>query len=130
MVQLGYPMGTLIPSSAFALVLMLPKEYVDAWGWRLPFLLAFPLMAIALHIWVKVQESPVFREPQKLDDRPKVPAVRVFTWAGDRRFATIMATLMGVGGFYVMNTFMRNYVTSTLGVDCKTMSTRPWWPPT
>lgn len=108
MVQPGHPMGTLIPSSAFALVLMPPKEFVDAWDWRLPFLLAFPLMAIALYIWVKVQESPVFREPQKLDDRPKVPAMRVFTWGGDRLIATIMATLMGVGGFYVMNTFMRS----------------------
>ncbi|MCV7530510.1 MFS transporter [Micrococcus luteus] len=73
LVQLGSPVGTLISSGAFALVLMLPKETFDAWGWRLPFLVGFPLLDVALYIRVKVEESPVFKELQKRDDRPKVP---------------------------------------------------------
>ena len=43
--QLGSPVGTLMSSGAFALVLLLPDETFDSWGWRLPFLAAFPLLA-------------------------------------------------------------------------------------
>src|SRR5690606_7468046 len=44
LVQIGSPMGTLLSSGAFALVLMMPAETFDAWGWRLPFLAAFPML--------------------------------------------------------------------------------------
>lgn len=121
LVQLGSPVGTLLSSGAFALVLMLPADAVDSWGWRLPFLFAFPLLGIALWIRVKVEESPVFEELQKMDDRPKVPAAQVFTKAGGRLLIAIMAALLGVGGFYVMNTFVLSYATNTLGVERQTV---------
>lgn len=43
---------------------------MDAWGWSLLFIFAFPLLAIALYIRVKVEESPVVEELQTLNDRP------------------------------------------------------------
>lgn len=121
LVQLGSPVGTLVSSGAFALVLLLPPAAVDAWGWRLPFLFAFPLLGIALWIRLKVEESPVFKELQKLDDRPKAPAAQVFTRAGGRLLVAIMAALLGVGGFYVMNTFVLSYATSVLKVERQTV---------
>src|SRR5688500_9614568 len=38
---------------------MSPEAFA-AWGWRLPFLLSFPLLGISLYIRVKMQESPLF----------------------------------------------------------------------
>lgn len=117
LVQVGSPVGTLLSSGAFALVIMLPPESFDAWGWRLPFLAAFPMLGIALWIRLKVEESPVFRELLESGDTEKVPALLVFRKAFGRLVVAIMAALLGVGGFYVMNTFVVSYTTNTLGVD-------------
>ncbi|MDI2099176.1 MFS transporter [Klugiella sp. YN-L-19] len=117
LVQVGSPVGTLLSSGAFALVLLFPSETFDAWAWRLPFLAAFPMLIVALWIRVKVEESPIFEELLREDQRAKVPALQVFTKAGGRLVVAIMAAFLGVGGFYVMNTFVVSYVTNNLGGD-------------
>lgn len=117
MVQLGSPAGTLLSSGAFALVLLLPGDVVDVWGWRLPFLAAFPLLAIALWIRLKVEESPVYEQLAQLDDRPKAPALQVFTKSFGRLVVAIAAALLGVGGFYLLNTYVISYTTTMLDVE-------------
>ena len=117
LVQVGSPVGTLMSSGAFALVLLLPAEVFDSWGWRLPFLAAFPLLLIALYIRLKVEESPIFHELVKLEERAKIPAVDVFRQAWGRLIVAIAAAFLGVGGFYIMTTFVISYGTNTLGLD-------------
>lgn len=117
MVQLGSPVGTLLSSGAFALVLLLPEETVFSWGWRLPFLAAFPLLAIALWIRLKVEESPVYEQLAEMDDRPKVPALQVFTKSFGRLATAISAALLGVGGFYLLNTYVISYTTTVMDVE-------------
>ncbi|GAA1796754.1 MFS transporter [Agromyces neolithicus] len=117
LIQIGSPVGTLISSGAFALVLLLPPDAFDAWGWRLPFLGAFPLLAVALYIRLKVEESPIFKDLVALDERAKIPALEVFRKSGGRLLVAIAAALLGVGGFYLMTTFVVSYGTNTLGVD-------------
>lgn len=117
MVQLGSPVGTLLSSAAFTLVLLLPSDSVDAWGWRLPFLAAFPLLGIALLIRLQVEESPVFAQLMENDDQPKTSAFEVFRSGWKQLCVAICVALLGVGGFYVMNTFVVSYATGTLGVE-------------
>ncbi|WP_104045772.1 MFS transporter [Arthrobacter sp. ZGTC412] len=117
LVQVGSPVGTLMSSGAFALVLLMPPEVFDSWGWRLPFLAAFPLLLVALYIRLKVEESPIFRELVKLEKRAKIPAVDVFRQAWGRLIVAIAAAFLGVGGFYIMTTFVISYGTTTLGMD-------------
>ncbi|MEU4013676.1 MFS transporter [Microbacterium sp. NPDC028030] len=117
LIQIGSPAGTLISSGAFALVLLMPPAVFDAWGWRLPFLLAFPLLGIALYIRLKVEESPIFQELVALEARAKVPALDLFRRAGGRLAVAVAAAMLGVGGFYLMTTFVVSYGANTLGVD-------------
>ncbi|WP_461188524.1 MFS transporter [Arthrobacter sp. Z4-13] len=117
LVQVGSPVGTLMSSGAFALVLLMPPDVFDSWGWRLPFLAAFPLLLIALYIRLKVEESPIFNELVKLEERAKIPAIDVFRQAWGRLIVAIAAAFLGVGGFYVMTTFVISYGTTTLGLD-------------
>jgi MFS family permease len=117
LVQVGSPVGTLMSSGGIALVLLLPPASFDAWGWRIPFLAAFPLLLIALYIRLKVEESPVFKEMVKLEQRAKIPAVAVFKEAWGRLLVAIAAAMLGIGGFYVMTTFVISYGTTTLGLD-------------
>jgi MFS family permease len=117
LVQVGSPVGTLMSSGAFALVLLMPSDIFDSWGWRLPFLAAFPLLLIALYIRLKVEESPIFRELVKLEERAKIPAIDVFRQAWGRLIVAIAAAFLGVGGFYIMTTFVISYGTANLGMD-------------
>lgn len=115
--QVGSPVGTLMSSGAFALVLLLPSDSFDSWGWRVPFLLAFPLTGIAFYIRRKVEESPLFDELIRQDQRAKVPAVEVFRRAWGRLLVAIASALLGVGGFYLLTTFVISYGTGTLGLS-------------
>lgn len=121
LVQIGSPVGTLLSSGAFALVLMLPDDSFDSWGWRVPFLLAFPLLGIALYIRIKVEESPVFEQMVVLEERAKVPAVDLLRHASGRLAVAVAAAFLGVGGFYVMTTFAVSYGVNTLGVSNSVM---------
>ncbi|GAB3302359.1 MFS transporter [Pseudoclavibacter terrae] len=121
LVQIGSPVGTLVSSGAFALVLMMPPEAFDAWGWRLPFLLAFPLLGIALYIRLKVEESPVFQELAAAGEQVKVPVVELFRKSGLRLLVAVAAAMLGVGGFYMMTTFVVSYGTNVLEVDRQVM---------
>lgn len=121
LVQIGSPVGTLLSSSAFALVLLLPDDSFDAWGWRIPFLLAFPLLGIALYIRIKIEESPVFEQMVDMEERAKIPALDLFRYAGGRLVVAVAAAFLGVGGFYVMTTFAVSYGANTLGVDRSVM---------
>jgi MFS family permease len=112
--QVGSPVGTLLSSGAFALVLLLPAEEFDSWGWRLPFLAAFPLVVIAVYIRRKVEESPLFHELLKQDERAKIPAVEVLRMAWGRLLVGMASALLGVGGFYILTTFVISYGTGTL----------------
>ncbi|MEV0703549.1 MFS transporter [Saccharopolyspora sp. NPDC050389] len=115
--QIGSPVGTLLSSGAIALVLLLPAESFDSWGWRLPFLAAFPLLLVALWMRARMEESPVFLELAAREEQlPKVPALLVFRRSPMRLLAGVAASLLGVAGFYVMTTFMVGYGTTTLGL--------------
>jgi MFS family permease len=115
--QVGSPIGTLMSSGAFALVLLMPSGTFDSWGWRLPFLLAFPLTVVAFWIRRKVEESPLFDELLRQDRRAKVPALEVFRQAWGRLLVAVASALLGVGGFYLLTTFVISYGTGTLGLS-------------
>ncbi|MFE7708387.1 MFS transporter [Streptomyces sp. NPDC057486] len=114
--QVGSPVGTLLSSGAFSLVLLLPSGSFDSWGWRLPFLLAFPLMGIAVYIRRRVEESPLFDEMMEHNEQAKVPALDVFRKAWGRLLIAIASATLGVGGFYMLTTFMISYGADTLGL--------------
>ena len=84
MPQIGSPVGTLLSSGAFLLVALLPPEDFDSWGWRLPFLAAFPLLAVALWLRRRVEESPLFDRLLAEDARASAPVREVITGRGRR----------------------------------------------
>jgi MHS family proline/betaine transporter-like MFS transporter len=59
--------GTLLGLTAAAaialiLLLILGKDSMAAWGWRIPFLVAIPLGYIGMYLRNKMEETPVFQE--------------------------------------------------------------------
>ncbi|NBE54691.1 MFS transporter, partial [Streptomyces boluensis] len=122
--QLGSPVGTLLSSGAFALVGMLPDDAFYAWGWRVPFLIAFPLLGFALWLRVHIEESPVFHkmlEDAEQNGPKPAPLIEAFRRTWGRMIIGIGAAFLGVGGFFLMSTFVISYGTDNLGIDKQTM---------
>ncbi|MGI5126226.1 MFS transporter [Pseudonocardia sp. CA-107938] len=117
MPQIGSPIGTLLSSGAFVLVSLLPPESFDAWGWRLPFLAAFPLLLVALYLRLKIEESPLFEQLLREDERASAPVRDVVLRAFPQLLVGAGSTLLGVGGFYLITTFVISYGTGTLHID-------------
>lgn len=117
MPQIGSPIGTLLSSGAFLLVSLLPADDFDAWGWRLPFLAAFPLLLIAVWLRRRVEESPLFEQLLREDELASAPVRDVVVRAFPQLLVGAGSTLLGVGGFYLITTFVISYGTGTLKID-------------
>jgi len=114
MPQLGSPIGTLLSSGAFLAVATLPPASFDSWGWRLPFLAAFPLLYIALWLRRRVAESPLFEQLLEEDEVASSPVLDVVVRAFPQLVVGACACFLGVGGFYLATTFVISYGTATL----------------
>ena len=85
LVQSAAPTGLLLATGIFTLMTSaLAKDAFLAWGWRIPFLISFLLVAIGLYIRMKLAESPVFEEAEKKaatkkQEEVKAPLLYVFT---------------------------------------------------
>jgi MFS family permease len=114
MPQVGSPIGTLLSSGAFLAVTLLPAASFNSWGWRLPFLAAFPLLYIALWLRRRVAESPLFTQLLAEDEVASAPVREVFGKAWRQLLVGAGASFLGIGGFYLATTFVIAYGTGAL----------------
>lgn len=121
--QLGSPIGNIISSAAFLLLAFMPTEMFDSWGWRIPFLAAFPLLLVALWVRSMVDESPEFKKMASQDRKVKVPALEVLRAAPGRMMTAAALAFVTIGGFFLVTTFAISYGTNTVGLASSTMLT-------
>jgi MFS family permease len=125
MPQYGSPVGNIGSSVALALalVLFLPHDQFIAWGWRLPFLLSFILMGIALYIRNKIDETPEFKQLIEQDKEVRFPLMNVVRDSWRRMLIAICASFVGSAPFYLLTTFIVKYGTSSLDLPTNIMLT-------
>lgn len=122
--QLGSPIGTTLTAALLLLLsAIIPAADMAAWGWRIPFLLAFPLLLVSIYLRLAIDETPVFRTLVANDRRERVPV-----WAAFRKYpvaivVAIGAALLGIGSYSLMNTYTLGYGVTVLGFDYQTLST-------
>ena len=75
--QIGSPVGTIMVTGTFLLLTQVSPETMEAGLWRVPFLLAFPFMAIALYLRFAIEETPVFKDVAEHHSVPRVPVLEV-----------------------------------------------------
>lgn len=124
--QLGSPAGLILATIAFRLISEMDDEALYSYGWRLPFLASFGLLVIGYIVRRSVNESPEFVEARekadqdKLENKPQVaPFKELFTSMPKVILLAIGANVLGIAGFYFVNTFMLSYTTSYLAMDRK-----------
>lgn len=91
---------------------------LEAWGWRIPFLVAGPIGLIGLYLRLKIQETPEFeavKEAAKAAAHP--PIVRTFTLGRRPLIVLFLWSVLNAVGFYLLSGYMITYSTEELGLS-------------
>ncbi|UNM94990.1 MHS family MFS transporter [Ignatzschineria rhizosphaerae] len=122
--QLGSPAGLILATIAFRLISEMDDEALYSYGWRLPFLASFGLLVVGYLVRRSVNESPEFveaREKAALERSKKrkeeAPFKELFSKMPKVILLAIGANVLGIAGFYFVNTFMLSYTTAYLKMD-------------
>jgi MFS family permease len=79
MPQMGVPIGLILGNGALLVFSNLTGSGFLQWGWRIPFLLSFVLVAVGLYIRLGVMETPLFRKliaEKRVEPSPVTTVVR------------------------------------------------------
>jgi MFS family permease len=114
--QAGGPAGTILAAGVLAIIgASMSREAFMAWGWRLAFLIAIPLLLVGAWIRRGVEESPAFRNAAaRQAGRPRSSVIEAMRHP--------VPILQGLGvrigenvAFYIYTVFVISYATKTLG---------------
>lgn len=99
------------------------KEDFDTWGWRIPFLLAIPMLGVSLYIRLQLEESPVFKKMKAEGKGSSSPLKDAFAnWSNLK--IVILALVGATAGqavvWYTGQFYALFFLTQTLKVDAKT----------
>ncbi|WP_433282322.1 MFS transporter [Pseudonocardia xinjiangensis] len=121
--QTGVQIGLVLGTVAFLLVGMLPDEQLFSWGWRVPFLVSFLLIAVSLYVRLRVAESPVFRALTAGQQVVKAPVLEALRRYPRNLLIGIGAHIADTAAVYLYATFTVSYATGTLGIPRGTVLT-------
>jgi MHS family shikimate/dehydroshikimate transporter-like MFS transporter len=107
----------------FLVVGQLPDETVNSWGWRVPFLFSFLLIAVALYVRLRVEESPVFKRMQETQTVMRLPVRDALVRYPRNMLIGVGAHIADTACIYLFATFSVNYVTETLDLSRNTALT-------
>jgi MFS transporter, MHS family, shikimate and dehydroshikimate transport protein len=119
--QLGVQVGLLSGTLAFLLVGLLPDEQLFAWGWRIPFLISFAMIGVALYVRLRVAESPVFQRMESSREVVRLPIAETLRRYPRNFLIGIGAHICDTALAYLFATFTVAYVTGELGLPRSTV---------
>lgn len=115
-VQLGYPLGVIMATGAFALAASLPEAEFLTWGWRAPFLISFLLVGVGLFIRLRLQETPAFQRVRAQSAVAAAPIVEIMTRQRRAFFTAVGLKLSEIAYVSVATVFSIAFVTGRLGL--------------
>lgn len=110
--QSGVPIGLILATAAFTLVSRLPEDELYSWGWRLPFVFSFVLVAIGLIVRYKVAESPIFADAKPSIVTERSPLLETIQKQWRSVLLGIGLRFCENGSFYIYTTFILVYGTT------------------
>ena len=118
--QMGVQVGLVSGTLAFLLVGLLPDEQLLGWGWRVPFLVGFALIAVALYVRLRIEESPVFRRLESSQEVVRMPITDTLRQYPRNFLIGIGAHICDTALAYFYATYTVSYVTEQLGLSRST----------
>jgi MHS family proline/betaine transporter-like MFS transporter len=114
---LGLVLGGLV---ANGMSFLAGPEVMQAWGWRIPFLLAGPIGLISLYIRLKLEDSPEFRSLQAVGQTSKNPLREVFYWKRSLALIFFIITLHS-SIFYLVLVYASTFMATLLKFNTGTV---------
>jgi MFS family permease len=115
----GYYTGWLQTSPTLGIVvslavIVLTRTYAgnqafDEWAWRVPFLLSFLLVAIAIYIRLQLQETPIFQEIRSRGQMTRNPWKEAFLSSNIKYIGIAVVVLIGQGVVWYSGQFWALY---------------------
>ncbi len=115
----GYYTGWLQTSPTLGIVVSLAviiatRQYYgnavfDDWAWRIPFLISFLLVAIAIYIRLQLQETPIFEEIKAKGEMTKNPWKEAFLSSNIKYILIATVVLIGQGVVWYSGQFWALY---------------------
>ncbi|OAP36811.1 MFS transporter [Sinorhizobium glycinis] len=129
----GYYTGWLQTSPTLGIVVSLAviiatrtyfgTEVFDAWAWRVPFLVSFVLVAIAIYIRLQLQETPIFEEIKAKGQMTRNPWREAFLSSNIKYVGIATIVLIGQGVVWYSGQFWALYFLQQVSkVDALTSS--------
>ena len=110
-VVVGFLLGSV---TVTALETVLSESAMDAYGWRIPFLIAGVLGAVGLYIRTRLGDTPEFLDLRDSGEVSSSPLKEAVTTAWRPILQIIGLVIIHNVGFYVVFTFLPSYFTKTL----------------
>src|SRR5206468_7902074 len=85
------------------------NDVFDAWAWRVPFLLSFLLVAVAIYIRLQLQETPIFQEIKAKGQMTKNPWKEAFLSANIKFVVIASIVVIGEGVVWYSGQFWALY---------------------
>jgi MHS family proline/betaine transporter-like MFS transporter len=116
---LGFAFGALIVS---IMQLTMTNQAMLDFGWRIPFLIAGPIGAIAVYFRLKIEESPAFKAMNDAVEavegpEPKTGILAILRTQWKPLLIAIVLVAMANTVGYALTSYMPTYLTDTLGYD-------------
>src|SRR5712675_1103687 len=115
----GYYTGWLQTSPTLGIVVSLAvligtrtylgNDEFNAWGWRIPFLISFLLVAIAIYIRLQLQETPIFQEIKAKGQMTKNPWKEAFLSSNIKFVLIASIVVIGQGCVWYSGQFWALY---------------------
>jgi MHS family shikimate/dehydroshikimate transporter-like MFS transporter len=115
-------LSTVVATGVFALFALMPNDEFMAWGWRIPFLLSFGVLALGVYIRRRVPESPEFLRLKETHRDARMPVIELLR-TQPRAVLAAMGANLGPNLSYVFQTFTLAYATAQLGFPRETILT-------
>ncbi|GAA2066035.1 MFS transporter [Streptomyces albiaxialis] len=116
--QMGTPAGLVLANLVFLGTNKLVGDSAfTAWGWRIPFVLSFVLVAVGLVIRLRVTESPSFHKVLEKDEVVRFPLAESLKVGFPRLSLTLLAVVANSAVAYVFMVFTLSYGSKDLDYD-------------
>jgi MFS family permease len=115
--QIGPPAGTLLANGVLTLLAVtLTTAQFESWGWRVAFLLSGLLVIFGLWLRRTLEETPVFKEIAKRDEKPKAPVREIFRQEPRALVTGILVRICPDVLYSMFTVFVLTYMTTRLGM--------------
>jgi MFS transporter, MHS family, proline/betaine transporter len=115
--QVSIVAGLLVGSAIGGLLgTVLSEDALNAWGWRVPFILGMVVALVGLYLRLRVEDTPAFRIIEVKEEITEAPVKESFTAHWRESLTAIGFTLAWTVAYYILLTYMPTYVSETLGI--------------